>query len=102
MSIQFIKLASGEDILAEVTETDNEIVVENPVVLNYGMSEEGLQMSFLPWPFCAKTSQKLNINKDSIVLKGEPLEDLVSGYREKFGSGIVIPKKDVNLNLIKD
>ena len=88
--IKFLKIITGEDIIADVIEeeigTDPLVTLKNPAMLL--MSREGMAM--VPYaPFVKGDSVKLATSR--IIYEGELDDEILKAYNERFGSGIVVP-----------
>jgi hypothetical protein len=96
MSVEILRLRSGEDILCDViTEVDDSYVVENPaVVMPVGRNEDGaMQMALSPWmPY--STNTEFVIPVDFVVTSAAPTKDILSSYSEMF-SKIYAPKSQI-------
>ena len=97
MAIKLLRLKSGEDVVAEVEESEDSVTLDNPaVIMPMGDPRGGnVQMGFGPWaPF--SEDKQLEISKDWVVFITEPSTDIVNNYRQAFGSGIVVPPTKID------
>jgi hypothetical protein len=86
MKIEYLKISTGEDVLAQIESSDSStFVLKNPMI--FAISREGVGM--MPYAPFAK-DQKMTINKSHIVAYGEPDDEIKNAYNSKFGSGIVV------------
>lgn len=86
MKIEYLKLSTGEDVIAQLSATAGDIVeVKNAMV--FGISREGVGM--MPYAPFAK-DQKITLHRSHIVAHGEPDDEIKNVYNSKFGSGIVV------------
>jgi hypothetical protein len=86
MKIEYLKISTGEDILAQTESAGNDsLVLKNPMI--FGISREGVGM--MPFAPFAK-DQKVTISKAHIIAYGEPDDEIKNAYNSKFGSGIVV------------
>jgi len=99
-NVRGIKLVTGEDILAKVSQTSYHWILSNPVQLRMVPSQiAGSQPSigFVPFPSLAK--QKVDsttiIDNGHVVYSYEPDEQITSQYDSIFGSGIVTASKQI-------
>lgn len=96
MSVEILRLRSGEDILCDViTEVDDSYVVENPaVVMPVGRNDDGaMQMALSPWmPY--STNTEFTIPNDFVVTSAAPTEDILSSYSSMY-SKIYAPKSQI-------
>jgi hypothetical protein len=55
MSIQGIKLTTGEELVAKVVSFDaNAVTVKDPLVLHMSSGKDGFVINFLPWSIIAE------------------------------------------------
>ena len=90
MSINLIKMQSGEDVVAEIVNNDERdvIVIRNPIVM---VPQGNGQVGFAPWsPFLSDDVKELSIRRSYTVYISEPKEEVVKNYNEIF-SPIVLP-----------
>lgn len=99
MKILAIKLITGEDILAEVdTESEVEYILVNPVGIAVVRGRDGNpNVGFAPFPLHAEqnTGATIAIAKKHVVYSYVPAEDFINNYNQIFGSGIVLPNKQI-------
>jgi hypothetical protein len=96
MSVEILRLRSGEDILCDViTEIEGKYVVENPaVVMPVGRNDDGaMQMALSPWmPY--STNTEFTIPEDFVVTSAIPTEDILASYSNMY-SKIYTPKSQI-------
>lgn len=94
-----MKLITGEDILAEVdTESEVEFILVNPVGIAVVRGRDGTpNVGFAPFPLHAEqnTGATIAIAKKHVVYSYTPAEDFINNYNQIFGSGIVLPNKQI-------
>jgi hypothetical protein len=99
MRILAIKLITNEELLGEVeSESETEIVFSNPVGIAVIRGKDGTpNVGFAPFPLHAEQvpNQTLAISKKHVVYSYTPAEDFVNNYNQIFGSGIVLPNKQI-------
>jgi hypothetical protein len=99
MDIKILKLNTGEEVLGEVEiESETEIVLVNPVGVAIVRGKDGQpNVGFAPFPLHAeqKSGQTIAFSKKNVVYSYVPAEDFVNNYNQIFGSGIVLPKKQL-------
>jgi len=80
---------SGEDVIADlISETDDTLVLSNPIVLVPG---QGGTLGFAPWsPVISPDVKEITIRANYVVFMSEPNEDVVRNYNEIF-SPIITP-----------
>lgn len=84
MNIIWVRLVTGEDLVADGYEEEGLVVLNKPVRIV--MTHDGIAMVPAP-PFCK--SKELKIKSEHVVFIAEPEDEVRNGYNEKFGSGIV-------------
>ena len=84
MATKCFKMISGEEILADYTEENNQIILDTPVVVV--IVGEG-RIALVPWlPFAQKP--KCVVNAQHVVASYEPNDQLINHYKSQVG-GIV-------------
>lgn len=96
MTIQIVKLITGEDILTEVEDifedahdqiyAEDKVKLVKPMMLI--MQQQGMQM--VPWLMLAKKEEVI-IGKDRIVFMYDPRDELVSAYQQQTGQIVTAP-----------
>ena len=96
-NIKAVKLSTGEDIVAQVSITNDAYVLTNPVRLAVVPSQVGGQANFgfAPWPIYVeqKKGYSVEVHKSHVVFMTDPAEDFLQQYDQIFGSGIITPSK---------
>ena len=98
MNIRVLKLVTGEEVLSEITNSDsNFYYIKNPVGIAVVRGQNGPNIGFTPFPLHAepKSGSEYTILKDHVVLEYEAAEEYTAQYDNLFGSGIVLPKKQI-------
>ena len=99
MRILALKLITHEDVLAEIeSESETEFVLVNPVGITVVRGKDGMpSVGFSPFPLHAeqKTGAMVVISKKNVVYSYVPAEDFITNYNQIFGSGIVLPNKQL-------
>ena len=94
-NVKAIKLSSGEELVAEVvSETETTITFKNPLGCVMQRSEKGPVLGFIPW-MQAGNGGPFVVKIDKIVTTSEVAEDVLNGYNQIFGAGIVVPQKQL-------
>ena len=90
MNIKVVKLVTGEDVICEYKEKDeNYVIMEDPVIIMTVPTEEGIGISMaLPWGMISD-KREFEIRKDHIIYEIDPPEELSNQYSSQFGSGII-------------
>lgn len=91
-NIKLMRLVSGEEIIAEVTNSskDNYTVKDAIVMIPAGEGKIG----FMPWMPYTKAHKGLNVRKQDVMFMVEPMEDLVDQFIQAR-SGITTPPKGI-------
>jgi len=86
--IKLIKLVTGEDIIANIEEDEDTIIVSNPAMVMVTPQGVGL----IPYPMLPikQSMNRVDIRKSHIVFMVDAHDDLINGYNERFGSGLVV------------
>ena len=89
MNCKLIRIATGEEIIAEVLEeTDDTITLQNGLVVlptNNGVG-------FAPWAtVISNENPEITVNRKHIVYVAEIQEDVCKKYNEMFGSKLITP-----------
>jgi len=94
MTVKLIRMWSGEDVIADIIEENQDsITIENPIVAV--PSREQGQIAFAPWsPLLEK--DKIEITKKYIVYIGNPQGGIIEQYDSMFGK-ISTPTKKLIL-----
>ena len=84
---------AGEDVIADlVKETDDSIVITNPIVV-VPAGQEG-QVGLAPWsPLLKGKDTELEVTKRYVVYINEPQEEFISNYTQMFSPIATPPKK---------
>jgi hypothetical protein len=98
MSIEVLRLRSGEDIITDVvgdTDRAGKIEIDSPaVVLPMSRDKSGtVQLGLSPWiPYTE--DERITIPADWIVTRVKPTEDLASSYCQMYGK-IMTPAREL-------
>jgi hypothetical protein len=105
MNIRLLRLTTGEEVVADVTEIKLDVdgvvstvgfELKNPVRIGMaGPSGELGMVAFSPF---LKATEKVVIKNEHIMFSGELDQEIYNIYNEKFGSGIVIPGAGMKLS----
>lgn len=100
MSAKFIKLTSGEEMVADIVdEKDGVVGIKNPT--RFIATKEGLGvMPFFPLAKCEDKIIKLDAKYIMLVLDLE--DDIYNAYNSQFGSGIVLPTAQQTMKIVTD
>ena len=86
-----VRLSSGEEIIGEVTETENLITIKDGYTLI--PAGEG-RIGMMPFMAYTKAKNGITIDKSFVVFTVEPADDLQEQVRS-MGSSIVTPNKKI-------
>ena len=99
MNILAMKLITGEDILGEIeSESETEFVIINPVGIAVLRGKDGMpSVGFSPFPMHTeqKSGIEITLKLQHVVYTYEPAEEFVKNYNQIFGTGIVLPNKQI-------
>ena len=92
-NVKLIGLLSGEQLLASIID-DNQpfgVIIKSPAVL---LPAGQGRLALVPWLPYAETDN-MTISKKSISFVIEAKTELLNEYNSMFGSGLVIPPKEL-------
>lgn len=99
MEIIAFKLITNEDVLGEMqSKTGSTFIIENPVSIAVVRGKDGRpNVGFAPFPLHApqQKGSTIEISKEHVVYHYTPAEDFITNYNQLFGSGIVLPNKQL-------
>jgi len=82
MNVKLIRMWSGEDVIADLTEEDDCIVVSNPIV---AIPSGNGQLGFAPWsPLLKGKDEEIKISKSYVVYVADTQEQIVDQYEQMF------------------
>ena len=83
MTVKLIRMRSGEDVVADIVEENENITtIENPIVA-VPSPQQG-QIAFAPWSPLAE-KKKIEVINDYIVYITNPQSEIVEEYNTMFG-----------------
>ena len=82
MSVKIVKLISGEDVVSETIETNDDVTLKNPTMLI--VTEQGVGLSM----YSPLTEGDIVINRHHILWMCAPRSEVLNAYNTKF-AGIV-------------
>jgi hypothetical protein len=108
--VKMFRMITGEDVIGNVLEENESfMIVDKPVqvILAHDQSQvdpvsgrPSAQVSFAPFLLFTKDKEprnmRINVNCVS-VLPYEPSENVSAGWRQIFGSGIILPKSSLSV-----
>ena len=94
MKIKLITFKTNQTLLGEVTETDGEISIKNPVqvisIPPRGQSDPG-GIAFSPFlEYSEEFKTGIKIKSQDVLTINSPIVELENQYNQLFGSGITI------------
>ena len=99
LGILILKLITGEEVLGEIeSSSDTEFVILNPVGIAVVRGPNGQpNVGFAPFPLHAEPMKDSTviIAKKHVVYSYVPAKDFIDNYNQIFGSGIVLPNKQL-------
>jgi hypothetical protein len=98
MNVLAIKLVTGEDVLGEEILGAGGVTLKNPVGITIVRGKDGQpNVGFSPFPLHAeqKKDSTVAFPASHIVYSYTPSEDFISNYNQIFGSGIILPTKQL-------
>lgn len=103
-NVKVLRLTTGEELLGEVTETDTQFIIKNPVQMIVTMPKtvgaDGVptpQIGFAPWMFSMYTTMKKDhpngvpVNKKDVMFNPGVSPEIEEAYNGLFAK-VVIPK----------
>ena len=91
MTVKLIRMWSGEDVIADITEENSDsITITDPIVAV--PSQKQGQIAFAPWSPLHKKG-KIKVSEGYVVYIGEPQEEIVEEYKTMFGKVSTPTKK---------
>jgi hypothetical protein len=98
-NVRLIKMISGEELLTEImSETGNEITIQNPVRVVVMPSKTNPQtptVGFAPWAEFSDEKQ-FTIHRAHVIVTMKPVQEFINQYNSMFG-GIVAPSSKLIL-----
>ena len=90
-NIKVLKLTTGEELIAQVDDMENQVRLTNTARFFVSQDRQGQPTMGIATisPFIEE-SDVLEIDKKFIVWMGNPKEEVMTGYKEKFGGVTVI------------
>ena len=102
--IEILHLISGEDVLGQVEKTDTGYTVTDPVGVSIVRTPNGQPgVGFVPFPMhrvadpssAPKKGYTIDFKESSVIYSYEPAQDFIDNYNQIYGSGIVLPTKQI-------
>mgnify|MGYP003662144696 CR=1 FL=1 len=86
--IKIVRLTTGEELVAKVTESEDSVLIKNPAILIPAGKD---QLAFGQWLPYGEISDGITISKQYVIFIVKPMKELANQYSTSFGSGIVVP-----------
>lgn len=90
--ILVLKVITGEEVIADVTETETSYTLKKPAYVQYVPSrtdQDRPMLALAPYAVYVE-DYTLEIPKASIIWKAKPVKEMYNQYNSIFGSGIVL------------
>jgi hypothetical protein len=100
MATKIVKVQTGEELIAMVTENfEGEKItsytLKNPcMVVPVPTKGGGANIAVVPWMASVKQDQGIVLPASYVMFTAEPATDLANEFNQAFG-GIVVPSKDI-------
>lgn len=90
--ILVLKIVTGEEVVAEVTENDESFTLKRPAYVQYVPSRTNSDQPMLALaPYAVYVEDYvIEIPKSNIIWKAKPVKEMYNQYNSIFGSGIVL------------
>ena len=90
--IKILKLITGEEIIGDVTRTDNFFTIKKPCALQFVPSRTNPEQPAMGlFPYAAfVANQTINVKVEHVIFEEEPLKELYNQYNSVFGNGLVV------------
>ena len=91
MEYKLVRLSNGEEVIGQVTETENQITIKDGHAL---FAPEPGKIGFIPFMPYTKAKDGVTVDKQFVMFVVDPLDSLVDQIKGK-GARIMTPKKDI-------
>ena len=91
MEYKLVRLSNGEEVIGQVTETENQITIKDGHAL---FAPEPGKIGFIPFMPYTKAKEGVTVDKQFVMFVVDPLDSLVDQIKGK-GARIMTPKKDI-------
>jgi len=90
MTVKIVRLTSGEEVIASVSEIEDGIHLKSPaLILPTGQGSIGL----MPWMPYADHDGGIDLQNSFVVFTIKPHDELINEYNTAFGNGLIVPPK---------
>ena len=84
MTVKLIRMWSGEDVIADIVEDNNDSIVITDPIVAVPSPQQG-NIAFAPWsPLLAK-GEGIEVTKKYVVYEADPNPDIIEQYNTMFG-----------------
>ena len=92
--IEVIKIITGEELIAEVSETAEGVKLKKPCAIQLMPSRTNPEQPMMGmFPYAAFTEDHtIEVTKNNIVWRSKPIKEMYNQYNSAFGSGLVVPQ----------
>jgi len=89
MTIQIVKLTTGEELIGDLVTNGNSYEIKKPCALQMMVSRaDGTpSMSIIPYAFYVE-NHTINVSADFVIWLAKPTDEVYNQYNRIFGSGI--------------
>lgn len=93
MSVLITRLITGEEILGDITQAnDDTCIINNPVHIAASQNPSTSKIDIHMAPFVPLSAEKnITIHLKNVLCQYEPVLEIKNKYSTMFGSGIIIP-----------
>jgi len=92
MDVKIIRFLNGEEVIGKISEKKGKYTIEKGAVI-VPVGEQ--QLGMVPWLPHAEDNT-VTVDESKVAFVFTPLTDLANQYSTNFGSGLVVPKKEVS------
>ncbi len=91
-SVLVLRLISGEEVLAEVEQSNGAFIVKNPCVVQFAPPAPGTKdarLALLPFlPYADQNT--ITIPEGAVLFSFKPVTEVLNRYNKIFGSGLIV------------
>lgn len=90
MTVQIIKLVSGEELIGDIDHSTDRVKIKKPCVLQLVPSRsnpEQPMMALIPYATYVE-EHIIEVNEDKVIWVQKPIKELYNQYNSIFGTGI--------------
>lgn len=92
MSVQILKLITGEEVIGDLTEVNDTLRIKRPCYIQLVPSRADPERPMLGLvPYAPYTeNHAIELGRTHVVWQGKPIDELYNQYQKVFGSGLII------------